>query len=484
MNSVDSGSSDEARTLWHGRFAQGPADDLMAFTQSLTFDRRLWREDVDCSRAHVRGLGHVGLLSDDEMKQILDALDVVEEELRNGAFVFAPSDEDIHTAVERRVTELSGPVGAKLHTGRSRNDQSVTGLRLWCKRRIVDIASHVLALQGVLFDRARSALDDDVYLPGYTHLQRAQPVSLAHHFLAHAWAFGRDLDRLWQTRDRLDVSVLGAGALAGSSLPLDPDFTARKMGFARRFDNSLDAVSDRDFVAEILFDLALIGTHLSRLGEEWVLWTTEEFGYAVLDDAYATGSSMLPQKKNADIAELSRGKTGRLIGNLTGLLVVLKGLPLAYNRDLQEDKEPLFDSVEQVMLGLAAVTGMIATAQLNVTAMKTAADSPVLAATDLAEHLVRSGMPFRQAHAVVGSIVRRSLAGEGSLIDLVRSEPLLGDEAAELCAPGAATKNRTSPGGAGPEPVSIQIESFSNFLAEWNQRVIALHSGEQDQKER
>ena len=474
MTGVDATSADEARTLWHGRFDRSPAEDLMAFTQSLSFDRQLWREDIDCSRAHVRGLGHVGLLTDVEMNQILGGLETIEGELQNGVFVYVPSDEDIHTAVERRVTELVGPVGAKLHTGRSRNDQSAAGLRLWCKRRIVDISLRIVALQEVLLDRAQWAIAEDVYLPGYTHLQRAQPVSLAHHFLAHAWAFGRDLERLSQTLDRLDVSVLGAGALAGSSLPLDPDFTAHQMGFARRFDNSLDAVSDRDFVAEILFDVAMIGTHLSRLGEEWVLWTTEEFGFAVLDDAYSTGSSMLPQKKNADIAELSRGKTGRLIGNLTGLLVVLKGLPLAYNRDLQEDKEPLFDSVEQVLLGLAAVTGMIATAHLNAHVMKSAADSPLLAATDLAEHLVRGGMPFRRAHAVVGSIVRRSLAGEGELIELVRSEPLLGEEAALLCSPGAAVRNRTTPGGAGQEPVSIQMDAFQKFLSGWVDR-LALH---------
>jgi argininosuccinate lyase len=481
MTSVDAASGDEARTLWHGRFAQPPAEDLMAFTQSLSFDRALWREDIECSRAHVRGLAHVGLMSDDETSRILDALDVVEGELMIGGFDFVLSDEDIHTAVERRVTELAGPAGAKLHTGRSRNDQSVTGLRLWCKRRVVDIAARVVALQEVLLDRAQWAITEDVYLPGYTHLQRAQPVSLAHHFLAHAWAFGRDLERLWQTLDRVDVSVLGAGALAGSSLPLDPDFTAHQMGFARRFDNSLDAVSDRDFVAELLFDIAMIGTHLSRLGEEWVLWTTEEFGFASLDDAYSTGSSMLPQKKNADIAELSRGKTGRLIGNLTGLLVVLKGLPLAYNRDLQEDKEPLFDSVEQVMLGLAAVTGMIATAQLNVGVMKNAADAPVLAATDLAEHLVRTGMPFRQAHAVVGSIVRRSLAGEGSLIELVRAEPLLGDEAAELCSPGVAVRNRTTPGGAGKDPVSVQIDVFRRLLSDWTNRLAARQQNDSKQ---
>lgn len=461
------------RTLWHGRFAQGPAESLMAFTESLHFDRSLWREDIACSRAHVRGLGHVGILSADETSNILSALDQVEVEMQSQSFAFAPTDEDIHTAVERRVTELCGPAGAKLHTGRSRNDQSVTGLRMWCKRMILEVAENLVDLQRVLLGRALEAGvgDDAAYLPGYTHVQRAQPVLLAHHFLAHGWAFARDLDRLWQTRARLDVSVLGAGALAGSSLPLDPDYTAREMGFAARFDNSLDAVSDRDFVAEMLFDLAMVGLHLSRLGEEWVLWTSEEFGFAVLDDAYATGSSMLPQKKNADIAELARGKSGRLIGNLVGLLTVIKGLPLSYNRDLQEDKEPLFDSVEQILLATRAISGMISTARLNVEAMQRAADAPALAATDLAEHLVRAGVPFREAHAVVGSLVRRAIAGEGDLVDLVRAESRLGDQGAALCAPGAAVRNRTTPGGAGPLPVSEQIKGFEAALASWSDRV-------------
>lgn len=461
------------RTLWHGRFDSGPSQDLMAFTTSLPFDRDLWREDVDCSRAHVAGLVRIGLLNVNEEKKILDALAVVAEEMEVGSFVFAATDEDVHTAIERRVTEICGAAGAKLHTGRSRNDQSVTDLRLWCKRRIVDLSRRIVDLQSTLLWRAKQAGvgHDAAYLPGYTHVQRAQPVSLAHHFLAHAWAFDRDLERLWQTHDRLDVSVLGAGALAGSSLPLDPEFTSARMGFARRFDNSLDAVSDRDFVAELLFDLSLIGLHLSRLGEEWVLWTSEEFGFAVLDDAYATGSSMLPQKKNADIAELARGKAGRLIGNLTALLTVLKGLPLAYNRDLQEDKEPLFDSVRQVMLGLVAVSGMVRTATLNLDVMRSAADSPALAATDLAEYLVRRAVPFREAHAIIGTLVRRSLAGEGRLVDLVRMDPLLGEEAAGLCSPGAAVLNRTSPGGAGPDAVAEQVVSFEKRLALWISRV-------------
>ena len=379
---------------------------------------------------------------------MLAALDRVEAELADGSFAFASSDEDIHTAVERRVTELAGPTGAKLHTARSRNDQVATDLRLWCKRELIEVARLVVALEDVLLARAEAA--GGTYLPGYTHLQRAQPVLLAHHLLAHGWALARDVDRLVATVERLDVSPLGAGALAGTSLPIDPAATAAALGFAEVFANSLDAVSDRDFVAEALFDLAVVGLHLARLGEEWVLWTGEEFGFARLDDAYATGSSMLPQKKNPDIAELARGKAGRLIGNLTGLLVTLKGLPLAYNRDLQEDKEPLFDSVDQVRLALVAIAGMIETATFVPERMAAAADAETTAATDLAEWLVAGGTPFRDAHAVVGELVRRHLATGAPLGELVAGDPRLGPAAAALVAPGVGVRQRTSPGGAGP----------------------------------
>jgi argininosuccinate lyase len=335
------------------------------------------------------------------------------------------------------------------------------------------VARQLVGLCDVLYSRANQSGwgDDGVYLPGYTHLQRAQPVLLAHHLTAHAWAFARDIDRLLDTVERADVSPLGAGALAGSSLPLDPDFTAREMGFATAFGNSLDAVSDRDFVAEALFDLALIGTHLSRLGEEWVLWTTEEFGFATLDDRFATGSSMLPQKKNADIAELARGKAGRLIGNLTGLLTTLKGLPLAYNRDLQEDKEPLFDSYDQVTRAVAALSGMISTATFNADKMRHAADSQLLAATDLAEWLVRNGMPFRQAHGVVGALVQRAISGKESLRDLVANDSQFGEEAALLIGNGVGVRQRMSPGASGPAAASKQIERYEAHIASLRSRL-------------
>ena len=445
-------------TLWHGRFAGGPADELMAFTVSLPFDQRLATDDVTGSRAHVGGLVRAGILSVAEADAVLSALDQVEVELSEGSFAFVPSDEDIHTAVERRVTELAGPAGAKLHTGRSRNDQVATDLRLFTKRELLAVAGRVVLLQDVLLDLAASA--GEAYLPGYTHLQRAQPVLLAHHLLAHGWALARDVDRLLDTRRRLDVSPLGAGALAGSSLALDPEAVAADLGFAATFDNSLDAVGDRDFVAEALFDLALLGVHLSRIGEEVVLWSTEEFGFLRLADEYSTGSSMLPQKKNPDIAELARGKAGRLIGHLTGVLATLKALPLAYNRDLQEDKEPLFDSLDQVTLAMSAMTGLLRQSTFDYEAMQAAADSPTAAATDLAEFLVADGMPFRDAHAVVGRLVRESIDAGVPLVDLVAAHEALGARAVPLLEPGASVRRRITRGGAGPRPVADQLERF------------------------
>lgn len=459
-------------TLWHGRFDAGPAQELMAYTVSLPYDQRLFPDDIAGSRAHVRGLRHVGLLEGDETDAILAALDQTEAELLGGTFDFVEADEDIHTAIERRVTEIAGPVGGKLHTGRSRNDQVATDLRLFTKRILGLVAGRILEFQEVLFRRADEA--KEAYLPGYTHLQRAQPVLVAHHLMAHAWTLARDLDRLFDTYQRLDVSPLGAGALAGSSLPLDPEFVASEMGFAAVFDNSLDAVSDRDFVAETLFNLTLLGVHLSRIGEEIVLWSSEEFGFCRLDDAYSTGSSMLPQKKNPDIAELSRGKSGRLIGNLTGFLATLKSLPLAYNRDLQEDKEPLFDAVDQVMLGLGAMSGLMSTTTFNYERMAESADAPTTAATDLAEFLVVAGVPFREAHAIVGALVRESLDHGRDLKELVRSHPQLGEAAVFMLEPGVAAKRRTTRGGGGPGPVEAQKARLAHRLQVDRQRFAAV----------
>ena len=463
--------NEPGKALWHGRFASPPSDELMTFTESLSFDHKLWADDIAGSIAHVAGLAHSGIISNLERDLVVEALNDVAAEMATGKFAFEPSDEDIHTAIERRVTEIAGPAGAKLHTGRSRNDQSATDVRRWLKRELLVVADRVLDLQEVLVARAEQA--DGVYLPGYTHLQRAQPVLLAHHLLAHGWAFGRDVERILDALRRIDVSPLGAGALAGSSLPLDPDFVAKELGFAATFENSMDAVGSRDHVAEALFALTMVAISLSRIGEEFVLWTSDEFGFATLDDGYATGSSMLPQKKNPDIAELARGKAGRAIGNLTGFLATMKGLPLSYNRDYQEDKEPLFDAVEQATRALGAVSGMISTAKWNVERMQAAADSEVNSATDLAEWLVQRGTPFREAHALVGKLVRRHLAGEGSLRSLAEADPSLGPDAAALVAPGVAVRRRTTAGGAGPAAVAVQMERFKSKVIELREAVAA-----------
>ncbi|MDY7103433.1 MAG: argininosuccinate lyase [Actinomycetota bacterium] len=456
-------------TLWHGRFGGDPASELLDFTVSLPFDRRLAADDVAGSRAHVRGLTRAGLLTSAEEADVLDALDRVLAELEDGSFRFEPGDEDIHTAIERRVTEIAGDAGAKLHTGRSRNDQVATDLRLYVKREMLVLAGRVVDLQHVLADRAASA--GRTYLPGYTHLQRAQPVLLAHHLLAHGWSLVRDVERLLAARHRADTSPLGAGALAGSSLPLDPRGVARELGFSAVFENSLDAVSDRDFVAEALFAISLCGIHLSRIGEEVVLWSSDEVGFLQLDDAYSTGSSMLPQKKNPDIAELARGKAGRLLGHLTGFLATLKGLPLAYNRDLQEDKEGLFDAVDQLGMALSAMAGLLATSRFSTDRMEAAADSPYAAATDLAEYLVQQGVPFRRAHAVVGAIVRESLERKVPMAELVTQHPELGPDAAALLEKGVPVTRRRTPGGGGPEPVAAQLERFNRVLADLDERV-------------
>jgi argininosuccinate lyase len=447
-------------TLWAPRMGVPPAEDMMAFTVSLSFDRRLGPSDIRGSMAHVRGLHRAGIIDADEMTALLDALQRTGDELINNVFEFEPGDEDIHTAIERRVRQLAGEAGGKLHTGRSRNDQVATALRLYVREVLGRIANLVLELQRTLLRRAREA--GHTYLPGYTHLQRAQPVLLAHQLLAHGWALSRDVDRLLSTLDRMDVSPLGAAALAGSSLSLDADGVAAELGFAARFENSIDAVSDRDFVVEALFDIALMGVHLSRLGEEIVLFSTEEFGFVRLDDAWATGSSMLPQKKNPDVAELARGKTGRLIGHLAGLLATLKGLPLAYNRDLQEDKEPFFDAADQVSLALVAIEGLLATASFDTERMQSAAEGASMAAVELAEWLVAGGTPFRVAYDLVGGIVRESIERGVPMAELIESHPAFGSEALVLLEPMAALRRHRSAGSTGPEAVNAQLEHFDS----------------------
>ncbi len=435
----------------------------MAFSASLDFDKRLAASDVRGSIAHVHGLAKAGILTAEEAGSLVEALEQVGRELAENTFVYLGTDEDIHTAIERRVTEIAPESGAKLHTGRSRNDQVATALRLFARGELAAVVAGVLELQRTLERRATEV--GDAYMPGYTHLQRAQPVLVAHHLLAHGWALARDVDRILATWRRLDVSPLGAGALAGSSLGIDPDLVAEELGFHGRFENSLDAVSDRDFVAEILFDLALVAIHLSRIGEEIVVFSSEEFGFVRLDDAWATGSSMLPQKKNPDVAELARGKAGRLVGHLAGFLATLKGLPLSYNRDLQEDKEPLFDALDQVMLALAALEGLIGTAVLDIDRMQAAASGAGLAAVDLAEWLVAAGMPFRDAHGLVGTLVRESVERGVPLAELVEAHPDFGEQALEVLDAAGALRRRTTPGGTGPDAVAVQLERFRKRLS-------------------
>ena len=452
---------DESKSLWHGRFLEQSADELQKLNNSISYDIRLFSQDIEGSRAHAKMLQRIGIFSEDELSEVLSALDQVEEEIQDGSFSVLPTDEDVHTYVERRITEIT-PSGARLHTGRSRNDQVATDLRLWTKEALTGVARMAISLQRVLLEKTKEV--DGAVLPGYTHLQQAQPVPLGHHLLAHGWAISRDVERILQAIERMDVSPLGAGAMAGSSIPLDVNAVADDLHFSRVFDNSIDAVSDRDFVADALYVLALLGVHLSRIGEEVIIWSSSEFGFVDLSDSFSTGSSMMPQKKNPDVAELARGKSGRLIGNLTGFLATLKGLPLSYNKDLQEDKEPLFDAVDTVSRILPAVTGMISAATFQVEEMRQQALSPYLATTDLAEWLVQRGMPFREAHAVIGGLVARSLSEGVALEDLISMDENLGKEAVSLLEAESLFNSKKTHGSASLEKLDDQIQRFENKI--------------------
>ena len=393
--------------LWGGRF-EGTPDSLMErFNASIGFDWRLWVADIEGSMAYARALERAGLLTADERDRLIQGLEAVAREFEAGEFEIAPSDEDIHTAVERRLGELVGQVAGKLHTGRSRNDQVATDLRLYLMREIPGLRHRITELQEAVVAKAEQHLE--VIMPGYTHLQRAQPVLFSHWLMSYFWMLQRDRERLDDLEKRVAVLPLGAGALAGHSLGIDRQFLATELGFRAVCENSLDAVSDRDFVAEFLFWAALLQTHLSRLAEDLIIWSSAEFGFVELDDAYATGSSLMPQKKNPDSLELLRGKVGRMVGHLVTLLTTLKGLPSTYNKDLQEDKEPLFDALDTLKLALPVAAGVVRTLKVNAEALAAALDDAMLA-TDLADYLVRRGVPFRQSHELVGRVVRRAEA--------------------------------------------------------------------------
>ena len=457
--------------LWGGRFAGGPSDAMFALSVSTHFDWVLAPYDVQASKAHAKVLHKAGLLSDADLDTMLDGLDRLGEKVASGDFVPLPTDEDVHGALERGLIEIVGPeVGGRLRAGRSRNDQVATLFRMWVRDAIRDIAVEVTDLIAALSTQA--ANHPGVIMPGKTHFQAAQPILLAHALLAHAHPLLRDIERLQDLDKRLAVSPYGSGALAGSSLHLDPEAIAAELGFAEAADNSLDATSSRDFAAETAYVLAQIAVDMSRLAEEIIAWSTPEFGYVTLADAWSTGSSIMPQKKNPDVAELTRGKTGRLIGNLAGLMATLKAMPLAYNRDLQEDKEPIVDSVTQLHLLLPAMTGLVATLVFHPRRMLELAPAGYTLATDLAEWLVREGVPFREAHEASGACVR--IAEErGVGLDELTDEELasahkqLHPGVREVRTVAGAVASRTTRGGTAQVRVDEQRHRVDTLTADY-----------------
>ncbi len=448
-------------SLWGGRFAGGPSQALAALSVSTHFDWRLARVDIRGSRAHANALRAAGLLTDEELAAMSDALDRLDADVASGAFRPGPGDEDVHTALERGLLERAGThLGGKLRAGRSRNDQIATLIRMYLREEARHLAGRVLDVADALLGQARRA--GDAVMPGRTHMQHAQPVLVAHHLAAHAWPLLRDVDR-WRDWDRrAAVSPYGSGALAGNTLGMDPRAVAAELGFDDSSPNSIDGTASRDVVAEFAFVAAMVGVDVSRLCEEIVVWNTKEFGYVTLDDAFSTGSSIMPQKKNPDVAELGRGKAGRLIGDLTALLTVLKGIPLAYDRDLQEDKEPVFDQVDTLDVLLPAVAGMVETMTLHLDRMAALAPQGFSLATDIAEWLVRRGVPFREAHEISGACVRAAEARGVELWDLTDEEfaaasPRLTPDVRDVLSAQGSVRARSGRGGTAPARVTEQL---------------------------
>lgn len=454
---------------WGGRFAKETDALVEAFNASIPFDQRLYAEDICGSMAHCRMLAACGIIAEEEAAIILAGLAEIKGEIERGEMEFLLSLEDIHMHVENRLLEKIGPLGGKLHTGRSRNDQVALDMHLYVKKEIVETSALIANLQEALILLAENNLA--VVMPGYTHLQRAQPVLFAHHLLAYFWMLQRDKERFLDGYNRADWMPLGAGALAGTTFPIDREMVAQELGFARLYENSMDAVSDRDFVLEYLSNAAILMTHLSRLSEDVILWNSQEFGFITLDDAFTTGSSIMPQKKNPDVAELVRGKSGRVFGHLLGLLVVLKGLPLAYNKDLQEDKESLFDTVDTVKICLRLYAAMLRTVVPDKERMYAAVAGDFASATDLADYLARKGLPFREAHAVVGRLVGKCVLEGRRLMDLTEEElreasSLFRGDALGLLPPEACVAARKSRGGTAENAVKAQIRQAKELLTE------------------
>ena len=457
--------------LWGGRFSSGPAESVFALSRSVHFDYRLAPYDLRSSLAHLSVLEKSGIIKSDEAAKIAKTLRELMVEVSEGTFGISENDEDIHSALERSMMERIGDVGGKLRAGRSRNDQVATDLRLFSIDHMLHIAELIIQLQSALLAKAKEYADAPA--PGFTHLQHAQPILFGHELAKHVHAFARDLDRINDWLARTSYSPLGAGALAGSSLPLNPEESAKNLGFNGAIGNSIDAVSDRDFVAEALFILAMVGVHLSRIGEEWCLLASSEFAWALLDDAFSTGSSIMPQKKNPDMAELARGKAGRLVGNLTGVLTMLKGLPFAYNRDLQEDKEPLFDSIDTLNLVLPAVTGMVATTSFNREKMAQAAPTGFSLATEIADYLVRKQVPFAHAHEAAGKCVAIAESSGRELHELTDTEfksahHELDSGVRDVLSVAGALAGRTTHGGTAPSALKKQFSELESQIKSAN----------------
>ncbi|WP_395733450.1 argininosuccinate lyase [Prosthecobacter sp.] len=453
--------------MWKGRFAQETSALVQRYGESVSFDWRLYPHDIAGSIAHSKGLLKAGILTAEEQQQIETGLLAIRHEIESGNFEFKESLEDVHMNIESELTKRIGPAGAKLHTARSRNDQVATDVRLYCRTEISRIIDLISAMQASLVECAERG--GDTVMPGYTHLQRGQPVLFAHHLLAYVEMLSRDSDRLSDCRKRLNVMPLGSGALAGSTIIIDREFVAQQLGFASVTQNSMDAVSDRDFVAELLFAISLLGVHLSRLSEDVILWASAEFGFVSLSDAHTTGSSLMPQKKNPDVAELTRGKSARLIGNLMSILTLLKGLPMTYNRDLQEDKEPLFDSIDTCVIALQVFTEMITGMDVNPAKTTAAAADPMLLATDLADYLVNHGVPFRQAHEVIGKLVAYSIEqqrafGDMKLEEFQRFSPAFAADVTACLNLDTAMAARKGIGAPSPQNVKAQLARWRKAL--------------------
>jgi argininosuccinate lyase len=454
--------------MWKGRFSQPTSQLVQSYGESVSFDWRLYAHDIRGSIAQSKGLLKAGIITADEQAAIEKGLLEIRHEIETGNFEFKESLEDVHMNIESELTRRIGPAGAKLHTARSRNDQVATDVRLYTRDAVDEIVAHIRGLQRALVEAA--VRSGSAVVPGYTHLQRGQPVLFAHHLLAYVEMLGRDAERLGDAGRRLNVSPLGSGALAGSTIILDREFMARQLGFSGVTQNSMDAVSDRDFAAEVLFDIALCGVHLSRLSEDVILWCSAEFGFVTLSDAHTTGSSLMPQKKNPDVAELTRGKSGRLIGNLMALLTLLKGLPMTYNRDMQEDKEPLFDSIDTIKAALAVFAEMIAGMEVNEARTRAATSDPMLLATDLADYLVNHGVPFRSAHEVIGKLVAHSIAEKVAFADIPLAKyqefsPAFATDLFACLNLETALAARKGIGAPSPQNVAAQIERWKGELS-------------------